>query len=129
MVTSLSFEVGLTVLHPSCILPLEGRSGSKPFPLTGKGWIGVRTVTYNSFFCTRAKLTNYSSGMKQARARLQFVGQHDAVTKRQKNIFDPRVVMNPIIQCVDNARVFFGWIEHTAVTQHIVEHDQPAFAC
>ena len=39
-----------------------------------------------------------------------------------------RVVMNPIIQCVDNARVFFGWIEHPAVAQHIVEHDQPALA-
>ena len=35
-------KIELTVLHPSCILPIEGRSGSKPFPSTGKGWIGVR---------------------------------------------------------------------------------------
>ena len=29
-------KIGLTMLHPSCILPIEGRSGSKPFPSTGK---------------------------------------------------------------------------------------------
>jgi hypothetical protein len=50
-------KIGLTVLHPSCILPIEGRSESKPFPSTGKGWIGVREpVTYASIFilCGRA---------------------------------------------------------------------------
>jgi hypothetical protein len=31
-----SFENWATVLHPSCILPIEGRSESKPFPSTGK---------------------------------------------------------------------------------------------
>jgi hypothetical protein len=36
--------------------------------------------------------------------------------------------MNPIIQRVDNARVFFGWIEHPAVTQHVVDDDQPALS-
>src|SRR5262249_14344912 len=35
-------------LHPSCVLPIKGRSGSEPFPSTGKGWIGV-TVTFITF--------------------------------------------------------------------------------
>src|SRR4030095_11002429 len=37
--------------------------------------------------------------------------------------------MNPIMQCVDRARVFFDWIEHPAVAQHIVKHNQSALAC
>src|SRR5690349_22885514 len=29
-------KIELTLLHPSCVLPIEGSSGSKPFPLDGE---------------------------------------------------------------------------------------------
>src|SRR6266508_2639646 len=60
--------------------------------------------------------------------KLQFVRQHDAVAKRQQHIFYSRVVLNSPIQCANDARIFFDRIEHPPVAQHIVEHDQPAFA-
>src|SRR5262245_51585053 len=99
-------KIGLTVLHPSCILPIEGRSGSKPFPSTRKA-PALSAVDGLDGGESLSRQLHFAVG-------LQFVREHNAVAKRQQHVFHPWVVMNAPVQSVDDARIFFDWIEHAA---------------
>src|SRR5437016_3146839 len=58
--------------------------------------------------------------------KLELVGQHDAVAKRQQDVFDSRIFLYAIVQCRNDARVFVGGLKYPAISEHIIEYDQTA---